>query len=146
MDKFEQKYGIEDNKVEAFHKGRRMFCIYQGQLVVADENLPYSHAAWFEKEGWMTKEQDKLMEEIPRGIIDSKGDIYFYVGYDFKIDNNIEAVFFSHFKELVEKLNLNPNAKIFGGLVKSEPGSIWPAIKDYGQISENMNIKDDRVL
>lgn len=139
MDKFEQKYGFkEDSKVEDFHRNRRMFCFYQGKLCVADANLPYSHATWFEKEGWMSKEKDELMDEITRGIVDSKGDVYFYIGYDFNVNDDVESIFFSHLKELTEKLNLDTNAHIYGGLIKSEPGTIWPASKEYGKIGENI--------
>jgi len=61
MNKFEQKYWItEDEKVKSFHQSRRMFCIYKNKLFVADSNLPYSHASWFEKEWWITKEKDEL--------------------------------------------------------------------------------------
>lgn len=102
MDKFEQKYGFkEDGKVEAFHRSRRMFCFYQGKLYIADADLPYSHATWFETEGWMSKENDALMNQIMRGIVDT-------------------------------------NAHIYGGLIKSEPGTIWPAAKAYGTIKENI--------
>jgi hypothetical protein len=139
MDKFEQKYGIEeDEKVKNFHRSRRMFCIYQNNLCVADQNLPYSHAAWFEKEGWMSKGRDELMDKIVRGIIDDKGDVYFYIGYDFRINSDIESIFFSHLKELVNVLKLDTNAHIFGGLIKSKSGGVWPPAKDYGKIKDNL--------
>lgn len=139
MDKFEQKYGIEeDERVKTFHRSRRMFCIYQGKLFIAKPNLPYSHATWFEKEGWMSKGKKELIDEITRGIVDDKGDVYFYTGYDFRINNDTESIFFSHLKELVKKLKLNTNASIYGGLKKLEPGELWPAIKEYGKIRENI--------
>lgn len=129
MDKFEEKYGVkEDEKTRAFHKSRRMFCIYQNKLCIADANLPYSHAVWFEKEGWIANED---LGSLVRGIVDDKGDIYFYVGYDFEVNEEAETIFFSHCKELVEKLNLK-NPKIFGGLIKQEGGKIWPPRKEYG--------------
>ncbi len=138
MNIFEKKYGIkEDKKVRTFHRSRRMFCIYQNKLFIAEPNLEYSHAVWFEKEGWISKKEDGLMNEIARGIVNSEGDIYFYVGYDFNINNEIESIFFSHLKELVEKLNLKSNAKIFGGLIKQEVGKIWPPKKEYGKIEDN---------
>lgn len=71
MDKFEKKYGIkEDEKVKVFHRSRRMFCIYKNKLFIAKPNLPYSHAVWFSKEGWMSDEKDDLMNNIVRGTID----------------------------------------------------------------------------
>lgn len=137
MDKFEQKYGLkDDDKTEAFHRGRRMFCIYRGELVVADKNLPYNHATWFEKEGWMSKEDDGLMDKMTRGIVDNNGDVYFYVGYDFKVNDEIESEFFSHIKELAGELNLDPGAMVYGGLVKSDSGKTWPAVKEYGKVAD----------
>lgn len=139
MDKFEQKYSIEeDENVKDFHRSRRMFCIYQNKLHVAEQNLPYSHAVWFEKEGWMSKDQDELMDGIVRGIIDVKSNIYFYIGYDFSVNSDIEPIFFSHLKKLVERLKLNTNAQIFGGLIKSGPNEIWPPVKAYGKIRDNL--------
>ena len=139
MDKFEKKYGFkEDEKVRAFHRNRRMFCIYYNKLFIAESNLPYSHAVWFEKEGWISREKDELMDEIIRGIVDNNGDVYFYVGYDFEINKEIESIFFSHLKELVERLKLKSNAKIFGGLIQQEAGKKWSPRKEYGEIEDNL--------
>lgn len=78
MDKFENKYGIkEDQTVKDFHKSRRMFCIYNNILYIAEPNVPYSHAVWFEKKGWMNKDHDNLMDIIVRGIVAADGDVYF---------------------------------------------------------------------
>lgn len=135
MNKFEKKYGFkEDEKTRAFHKNRRMFCIYQNKLFIAEANLPYSHAVWFEKLGWISRQKDDLINSLVRGIVDNKGDIYFYVGYNFEINKEAESIFFSHLKELVEKMNLKPNAKIFGGLIKQEAGQVWPPRQKYGRL------------
>ncbi|MFA5070331.1 MAG: hypothetical protein WC528_03540 [Patescibacteria group bacterium] len=142
MDTFEKKYGFkEDEKIKAFHRSRRLFAIYNDKLFVAEPALPYSHASWFEKEGWITKENDSLMNKIVRGIVDDKEDIYFYVGYDFNVNSEAESSFFPHLNELSERLKLNNEAKIFGGLIKGDPGKKWPAIKKYGRIKDNLNIK-----
>ncbi|MDD5589598.1 MAG: hypothetical protein PHQ47_00275 [Candidatus Portnoybacteria bacterium] len=137
MDIFEKKYGIkESKKIKDFHRGRRMFCIYDGKLHIAKSNLPYSHAVWFVKEGWMPEDDDKLMDKAARGIIDAKGDIYFYTGYDFKIDSEIDSTFFLYLNDLVRKLKLNINKEIFGGLIRKKPGEKWPPIKKYGKIKK----------
>jgi hypothetical protein len=139
MNKFEKRYGIkEDEKTIAFHKSRRMFCIFEDKLYIAKPNLPYSHAVWFEKEGWISREKDELMNSILRGIVNNKGDIYFYVGYDFEINKNAESLFFSHIHEIVKKLKLKSDAKIFGGLIKQENGNPWPSRKEYGKIKDNL--------
>ena len=67
MEFFEKKYGIkEDEKIRTFHKSRRMFCIYNNKLFIAEPNLSYSHAVWFEKRGWISKENDEIINEIRR--------------------------------------------------------------------------------
>ncbi|MFA5023507.1 MAG: hypothetical protein WC523_00925 [Patescibacteria group bacterium] len=139
MDKFEKKYGIEeDEAIKDFHRSRRMFCIINNILYIAEPNLPYSHAIWFEKEGWMTESNDSLMSEATRGVVDDKGDIYFYIGYDFGLDEKTKTIFFSHLKELVNRLNLNLDSQIFGGLIKSDSSTKWPPIKDFGKIKNNL--------
>ena len=137
MNTFEKRYCIkEDEKTIAFHLSRRMFCIHQDRLYIAEPNLPYSHAVWFEKEGWISRKRDDLMNEITRGIKDTKGDIYFYVGYNFEINPKIENVFFSHLEKLARELELKPDAKIFGGFIKPEVGKIWLPRKTYGSIQD----------
>lgn len=135
MDEFEKKYGFrEDENVQAYHKSRRMFCIYEGELRIAEPNLPYSHATWFEREGWMTKEDDALMDSVVRGIVDDRGDIYFYIGHDFEVNERAETIFFQYLTELVERLNISSDAEIFGGAVMQEPGTKWPPRKTYGKV------------
>ena len=137
MNTFNKKYGIEETEsVMQFHKSRRMFCILNDILYIAEPNLPYSHAEWFTRQGWMTPDDDSLMNNIPRGMINAQGDIYFFVGYDFDINHSIEQLFFNHLHDLVEKLALKPTANVFGGLVKQTSGGQWPAKKCYGTIEE----------
>jgi len=137
MDFFEKRYGVvEDEKINAFHKSRRMFCIYKDKLIIAEANLPYSHAVWFEKEGLISKENDELMSKIVRGIVDSEGDIYFYKGYDFQIDKDAEVIFFNHLSELITRLKIKQDAKVFGGLIKQEKGLSWIPRKEYGMVKE----------
>lgn len=131
MNKFEKKYGIkEDEKVKAFHRSRRMFCIKDDQLFIAKRNVNYSHAAWFEKEGW----DENLMNDSVRGIVDKDGNIHFYWGYDFNVDKKSEKIFFNHLHELVKELNIKPTAKIFGGKVKQNTPGEWLPKKGYGSV------------
>lgn len=134
MNSYEQKYGIkEDESIKQFHRNRRMFAIHQNNLWIAEPNLPYSHAVWFEKLGWITPENDDLMNSTTRGAVYLNGDVYFYVGYDFQITSEAENEFFEHLPELVERLNLSPRAKIFGGKIKQATRP-WPVRKEYGQV------------
>ncbi|MCX6790887.1 MAG: hypothetical protein NTV62_01690 [Candidatus Gribaldobacteria bacterium] len=138
MNRFEKKYGIIENKeVKNFHGSRRMFCVKDNVLYIAKPNLSDSHAAWFEKEGWIQNDNDEeFLRDNVRGFIDSDGDVYFYVGYDFCINKKAEEVFFAHLKELAQKMKINPDAKINGGLLKQKPGSKWPPQKFYGRLED----------
>lgn len=139
MGAFEEKYGIkEDEKTKMFHKSRRMFCIYKNKLVIAEPNLSYSHAVWFQKNGWMSEQEDNFMNDAVRGVVDKGGNIYFYAGYNFKVNSQIELIFFSHLSELVERLKLMPDAKIFGGSINQKAGAEWLPKKEYGQIKDNL--------
>lgn len=135
MNKYEQKYDfIEDEQTIVFHRSRRMFCIKEGKLVIAEPNLPYSHAVWFEKEGWMDETDDSFMNTIVRGFVDKLGDIYFYVGYDFLVNNKAKVELFSHLRELAESLNLKQTSKVCGG-------KNWPPIKFYGILEDILKSK-----
>lgn len=138
MNKYEKKYNlIEDEKTKRDHKSRRMFCIKDNKLFLAESNLPYSHAVWFEKEGWMDETDDTFMNSVTRGIIDFNGDIYFYQGYDFSTSKEVKDIFFQHFKELVKLLNINKKGKIYSGFVRKKDK--WLPIESYGTIKDNLN-------
>ena len=137
MDAFAKKYGIkEDEQTKALHRNRRIFCIYRDKLRLAEKGATYTHAIWFEKEGWMSKEDDALMDEIVRGMVDGKGDVYFYIGYNFEVNEKVEKIFFPYLKELVETLRLNPENKVFGGFSKGPKG--FAPKKSYGVIKDNL--------
>jgi hypothetical protein len=136
----EDEYNSLENEKTEFHKSRRMFYIHENNLVIAEEGLPYSHATWFEKEGLISNRDDKLMDEIVRGMIDSKGNVSFYIGYNFEVNKNAEDIFFSHLKELSERLNLKPNARVYGGYIKQKSIQPWPPRKDYGKLEDNLII------
>jgi hypothetical protein len=113
---YDKKYGItEDKKIIRFHKTRRMFCIKDGILYIAKPDLPYSHAVWFEKMGWMSKENDMIMNQVIRGYVGETGDIYFYRGYDFQVDKQVKTEMLKHLRELKEKLKLGSDSKLVGG-------------------------------
>ena len=139
MSNFEEKYGIEENdNVKKLHRNRRMFCIYKNKLHIAGPNLEYTHAVLFEKEGWMTKDNDNLMNEMIRGCVHPDGDVSIYYGYEMTINDEMEKIFFPYLKELVNTLNLDIEANFFGGWIKAEPGAKWPPIRSYGKIKDNI--------
>jgi hypothetical protein len=132
-----RKYGVVEDKkfVEAFHRSRRMFAIIDDKLVVAEPNLPYSHLQWLRKLNLEPIKQEKVMQEEVRGMIDAKGDVYFYTGYDFKLTPEIERAFKKHLQELINKSGIKETAKVYGGLIKQkESKKIWPPQKSFGII------------
>lgn len=130
-DKYKSKYNFSVRR--NFHKERRMFAIKGRKVYLADETSELSHAEWFESLGWISSEDDFLMEDITRGYVDKEG-IYFYKGYNFRIDESSEKEFFLSLRELVYKLNLCNELKVFGGMKKSISGGLEP-IKSYGSIN-----------
>ena len=113
-----------------------MFCIYNDELYIAEDGLPYSHIEWFVKEGFINGFDDSLFEKIVRGFVSKKGDIYFYIGSNFEIDTFSEKIFFSKLKELVERLEIGQNATIYEGMWKGEKGDEWKPRKEYGKVKE----------
>lgn len=138
--KYDKKYGIVEDEVKVrFHRSRRMFCIKDNKLYIAEPNLPYSHAFWFEKMGWMDEKNDKLMDSITRGYVDEKGDVYFYKGYDFRVDEKSEQEMHQYIGELMKRLNLKNTVKLFGGLYRKN-NQTFP-IKNYGFIVKFIKTK-----
>jgi hypothetical protein len=136
-DKYEKKYGIKEIKRVAFHKSRRMFCIKNGNIVIANMGVPYSHAVWFETLGWMGDTNDSFMNKIVRGMVDKAGNIFFYKGYEFIVDEHTEGTFFYHLRQLARTLKLRPTSNIFGGLKKN--GQQYIPRKYYGTLRRNMS-------
>jgi hypothetical protein len=136
MSKYEDKYGFkETNKTILFHRSRRMFCIKGGKLYIAEPDLPYSHAVWFEKEKWITSEDDQLMNQIVRGFVDKFGNIHFYIGYDFRVTEESFRELKKHLNELTKILQLNTQSFVYGGSIKSSVGVFKPR-KTYGKICD----------
>lgn len=136
MNPFEKKYNIiENEETKKYHLNRRMFCIINNRLYIAEPNLPYSHAVWFEKQGWINEDDDSLMQTGVRGIINN-GDIYFYSDYDFIINKKIESLFFPYLKQLVNELGLSFDAKIYGGFERINPNEKMVPRKCYGSVKE----------
>jgi hypothetical protein len=115
-------------KEAEYHKSRRMFCILGGKVEIADKDVDYSHADWFEMRGWD-------ISGVVRGVVEASGDVRFYVD-DFSVNSKAEKEFFLHLRELVDKLGISLDAKVLGGGVKGEPGTVWKAQKEYGLVKD----------
>ena len=136
MNKYEERYGEkEDEKTREFHRSRRMFAVKDNTLYVAPKGVDYSHAIWFENIGWIKGNDDSIMKQVSRGIINSDGDIYFYIDYDFKVnefvDNDVSIVL----GDLVKELNLSASSNVFGGQYKDNDGKYKPR-KIYGTVGD----------
>ncbi len=134
---YDQKYGLDssDEKVISFHSSRRMFAIKDGRIHLAPEGATYTHAKWFQMEGWMNPENDSIMETTTRGYTDNTG-IYFYKGFDFRIDEESEKEVLDNLESLVRQTGVSKERHLYGGKIKQEEGGDWPARKDYGCIKD----------
>jgi len=132
MDIYDKKYGIDssDSSIKLFHVSRRMFAIKENKLFLAPENVDYSHAKWFEIKGWISPEDDSLMDTITRGYFDSTG-IYFYKGYDFRIDKISKEEMFLILPLLVRELKLDVELHLFEGKGKKDYGSIKDLLEHH---------------
>src|SRR5262245_11737758 len=65
-----------------------MFCIRNGTLIVAPDGTTMSHLAWFEAEGWITRDDaQEFMESTVRGIfLPARRALFFYKGVGFFFD------------------------------------------------------------
>jgi hypothetical protein len=110
-----------------------MFCIHKNKLWIAKTGIEDSHATWFLKEGWISLENDELMNKIVRGYLNNKNEVYFYTGYNFEINPETEKIFFAFLDEIKFKLKLNNNTRFFGGMIKPKKGKIWKPVKEYSK-------------
>ncbi|MFH1728656.1 MAG: hypothetical protein ABIA04_09590 [Pseudomonadota bacterium] len=135
MKKVDEKYGIDGNQKEVkdFHCKRRMFAIVDNQLFIAPEKSTLSHAEWFIEKGFIRDQNDKVFDEIVRGFVENN-EIYFYVGYDFSINEKAEKIFFKHLENLKFILKLSDTSKVYGGMIKQEKPGKWPGKIYYGTI------------
>jgi hypothetical protein len=130
----DKKYNsIKDSDKESFHRSRRMFVIVEKQLLIADSDIPDTHAEWFEKEGWLSQENDGFMETKVRGFIDSEG-IYAYIGYDYRSSRKVEKLLTSYvlLQQFVVKLDAERHTRIYAGMQKQESGGKYQPRKYLG--------------
>ncbi len=138
IDKYSIRYGFKDSKeLQDFHRSRRMFVVDAGEVILAEPDLPYSHALWFDKDlKWDKQKHERVMNDGLRGIIYEDGNVAFYTGYDFNLNDRIEEEFFEIFTELAEKAKLKQEAQVIGGLKKGKPGTDWSPQKVYGKAED----------
>lgn len=128
-----QSGNLYDKAINWFHFSRIMFVIKDEKLILGPENVDYSHLQWFRNEGWASSTFDPFMETVTRGYYNSEG-LFFYKGYDFRVDSSSEEDILNHLEELVEKSSLNLDLHLFGGKQTDSPEYLWPPINDYGSL------------
>lgn len=119
-----------------YHRSRRMFFVINNNLVIAEPNSDKCHYDWLIEQYWSEEKATKFIETGLRGVIDPDGNIKFFTGKNWDINNKIEIKFFEILDELVKKMNVSPEAKVGGGAIKGEEGKIWPPRKKYGQVKD----------
>lgn len=75
----------------AFHRARTMFCIKDGQLLIAPEKSTSSHLEWFKEMGWLDeKNTGEFLEKNIRGFyLRKENQIYCYKGVGFEFDDSL---------------------------------------------------------
>ena len=119
-----------------YHKARRMFFVIDDNLIIAEANSDKSHFEWLISQFWP---EDKAIEFIRtglRGVLNPDGNIRFYTGENWDINEEIEKIFFEKLTELVKKLEIDSEAIIGGGTIKGNIGEFWPARKEYGKVKD----------
>ena len=119
-----------------YHKARRMFFVIDDNLLIAEANSNKSHFEWLIEQFWPEDKAIEFIETGLRGVLNPDGNIRFYTGENWEVNEKIEAEFFGIFDELVKRLKISPEAKIGGGVIKGKTGDFWPARKEYGKVGD----------
>ena len=139
MNNFEKRYGVnESEKTRKFHQNRRMFAIKNEILYLAPSRSSYSHAEWFEKEGWISITDFSEMDSITRGCIDKSG-IYVYRGWDFRFNQKDISTLLRKLPKIIGILSISKEKHLYGGMVRDSRGELTP-IKDFGTLSNLVNV------
>ncbi|MFA5750104.1 MAG: hypothetical protein WC895_02695 [Candidatus Shapirobacteria bacterium] len=119
-----------------YHKARRMFFLINNELVITEEDSDKSHMEWLIENGHTQEEAKIIIETVVRGVVNPDGNLRFYTGEYFEINEKIEKEFFEILPKLVEIFRLDLEVIIGGGTIKGNIGDFWPARKEYGKIKD----------
>jgi len=114
-----------------FHRSRRMFCIHDGEVLVAPLHTLMSHKEWFTSMGL---EGEKTIESDVRGFADDRG-LFFYRGKKFNTTREDEETLIKHLQEIQLKLNLPDDTQVHAG-VKPTGETRYPPKKKLGTIGK----------
>jgi ABC-type oligopeptide transport system substrate-binding subunit len=129
------------NKEKEYHQQRRMFFIIDNNLVIAPRGQIKSHLEWLIDQYWPEEKAKEFIRTGLRGTVEGNGNIKFFTGENWEINEEIEQKFWDILPDLVEKLKINPEAEIGGGAIKQKPGIIWPERKKYGKVKKYLEVK-----
>jgi len=137
LERIEQRFRFtapptSPKEVKRFHIERRMFCIKDGSVLLAPKGFNGSHAKWFLEEGWISEEDDRFMQEKVRGMT-YRGNLYFYSGWDFRVDLQAEQEFFDCAGDLTNRLAQEDIhiQNVYGGLVDVRGRVNFKPVKYY---------------
>lgn len=119
-----------------YHRARRMFFVINNELIIAPVGLGKSHFEWLQEQGYSDEKTKEIFENNLRGVVNPDGNVRFYVGENFEVNEKIEKEFFKFLPELVDKLEIKMEAEIGGGIIKQKVGTFWPAKKVYGKVRD----------
>lgn len=102
--------------IAEFHEKRIAFAVLPNNVIVLTTNNRLGHKEWLSKEYNIC---DEVFEKLPRGYAE-KGNIYFYIGSEFKeLDNDI-------LQKLIKNLDfLTINRNVYNGMVVGNIGEKW---------------------
>lgn len=129
------------DKEKEYYRQRRIFFKINENLVLGEKGFEGSHYDWLKNQGWTEQKTKEFIKNELRGTVDPDGNIKFFTGENWEINEKIEKDFFEILPELVEKLEIKNDTKVFGGAIKQEIGKIWPPRKDYGTVGEILKNK-----
>jgi hypothetical protein len=123
-------------KEKEYHKARRMFFLINNELIIPESGSDKSHLEWLIENGYTKDKAENIIETVLRGVVNPDGNIRFFIGKDWGINEEIEKKFFEILPKLFEIFKLNPDAIIGGGNIKGKVGDFWVARKEYGKVKD----------
>ncbi|MPM23364.1 hypothetical protein SDC9_69836 [bioreactor metagenome] len=119
-----------------YHKKRRMFFLINNELVLPESGSDKSHMEWLLSQGKTINEAKNIIDNNLRGVVNPDGNIRFYIGENWEINEEIEKKFFEILPKIVEIFKISPEAIIGGGTIKGKIGDFWKARKEYGKVKD----------
>ncbi len=109
-----------------FHSSRIMFCIRDGKVDIASPNITDSHIEWFEKEGWVTKEnvEDFLKQNVRGFYLPEQNKLYCYRGVGFSFDDKVLPEVLDKIIELKKAFDFNDETEVYLGPKDSPIGGV----------------------